>query len=420
MFRRLLVPVLALAAASAIGAGVGIGVWEAKETDEAAATVTTPNQVTSAPAGSNLSINEIYDGASSGVVHITTAAGGQTSPFGSPDGGGATGSGFVIDDEGHVATNQHVVEGVEQVTVRFENGEELTARVVGADPSTDVALLKLDSLPDGVEPLDLGSTESLEIGDLVVAIGSPFGLQGTVTAGIVSALGRELTAPDGFTIDGAIQTDAAINPGNSGGPLLDGQGRVVGINSQIATETGGNVGIGYAVPIETVQEVVRGAAVRSDDRAALPRRSPLRRGQRCRARRGHRRQPGRRRRARAGRRGRRGRGRGDRLRRRASPRRRRARAGRRAGADRQGRRRRDARRDRHARNAAGQLVQRKSRGRSAVRARHIPRPQCLSAFRQPSTSRASSPWFHALKKSACAENWPTEDSSTLAPGAIAG
>ena len=156
----------------------------------------------------------------------------------------------MIDDEGHVATNQHVVEGVEQVTVRFENGE-VHARVVGADPSTDVALLKLDSLPDGVEPLDLGSTESLEIGDLVVAIGSPFGLQGTVTAGIVSALGRELTAPDGFTIDGAIQTDAAINPGNSGGPLLDGQGRVVGINSQIATETGGNVGIGYAVPIET-------------------------------------------------------------------------------------------------------------------------------------------------------------------------
>jgi putative serine protease PepD len=256
MFRRLLVPVLALAAASAIGAGVGIGVWEAKEADEAAATVTTPNQVTSAPAGSNLSINEIYDGASSGVVHITTGSGQQASPFGSPDGGGATGSGFVIDDEGHVATNQHVVEGVEQVTVRFENGEERTARVVGADPSTDVALLKLDSLPDGVEPLELGSTESLEIGDLVVAIGSPFGLQGTVTAGIVSALGRELTAPDGFTIDGAIQTDAAINPGNSGGPLLDGQGRVVGINSQIATETGGNVGIGYAVPIETVQEVV--------------------------------------------------------------------------------------------------------------------------------------------------------------------
>ena len=162
----------------------------------------------------------------------------------------------MIDDEGHVATNQHVVEGVEQVTVRFENGEELTARVVGGGPSTDVALLKLDSLPDGVEPLDLGSTESLEIGDLVVAIGSPFGLQGTVTAGIVSALGRELTAPDGFTIDGAIQTDAAINPGNSGGPLLDGQGRVVGSTRRSRPRPAATSGSG-AVPIETVQEVVR-------------------------------------------------------------------------------------------------------------------------------------------------------------------
>jgi len=254
MFRRLLIPVLALAAASAIGAGVGIGVWEAKDSDEAA-TVTAPNRATSAPAGSDLSIKEIYDRAESGVVHITTSAG-VDSPFAPPDGGGATGSGFVIDDDGHVVTNQHVVEGVERVTVRFANGEESGARVVGADASTDVALLELDEVPEGVEPLDLGSAESLEIGDLLVAIGSPFGLQGTVTSGIVSALDRELTAPDGFTIDGAIQTDAAVNPGNSGGPLLDGQGRVVGINSQIATETGGNVGIGYAVPIETVQEVV--------------------------------------------------------------------------------------------------------------------------------------------------------------------
>ena len=254
MIRRLLIPVLALAAASAIGAGVGIGVWEAKDSNEATATVTAPNRATSA--GNDLSINEIYDRARNGVVHITTSAGGVDSPFAPPDGGNATGSGFVIDDEGHVVTNQHVVEGVERVTVRFADGEESGARVVGADASTDVALLELDNVPEGVEPLELGSAASLEIGDLLVAIGSPFGLQGTVTSGIVSALDRELTAPDGFTIDGAIQTDAAVNPGNSGGPLLDGQGRVVGINSQIATETGGNVGIGYAVPIETVQEVV--------------------------------------------------------------------------------------------------------------------------------------------------------------------
>jgi putative serine protease PepD len=168
----------------------------------------------------------------------------------------STGSGFVIDDDGHVVTNQHVVNGAQNVTVRFSNGTESSARVVGEDPSTDVALLQVDDLPDGVEPLELGSVDSLEIGDLVVAIGSPFGLEGTVTAGIVSALDRELTAPDGFTIDGAIQTDAAINPGNSGGPLLDGQGRVVGINAQIASESGGNEGVGYALPIETAKEVV--------------------------------------------------------------------------------------------------------------------------------------------------------------------
>jgi putative serine protease PepD len=154
-----------------------------------------------------------------------------------------------------VLTNQHVVDNAQSVTVRFPDGEEVGARVVGADASSDVAVLELDSVPSGVTPVELGSSESLEIGDLVVAIGSPFGLEGTVTSGIVSALHRELTAPDGFTIDGAIQTDAAINPGNSGGPLLDGQGRVVGINSQIASSSGGNEGIGYAVPIETAKEV---------------------------------------------------------------------------------------------------------------------------------------------------------------------
>jgi S1-C subfamily serine protease len=116
-------------------------------------------------------------------------------------------------------------------------------------------VLKLNDVPNGLHPLQLGSSTAMKIGDPVVAIGSPFGLQGTVTTGIVSALNRELTAPDGFTIDGAIQTDAAINPGNSGGPLLDGNGRVIGINSQIATQSGGNEGIGYAVPIESAKKV---------------------------------------------------------------------------------------------------------------------------------------------------------------------
>jgi putative serine protease PepD len=179
---------------------------------------------------------------------------GGSDPF-SPQ-GGATGSGFVIDEEGHIVTNQHVVANAQTVEVRFASGEEYRARVVGTDPSTDVALLELQNPPDELTPVELGSAADLEIGDLVVAIGSPFGLEGTVTAGIVSALDRELTAPDGFTIDGAVQTDAAINPGNSGGPLLDGQGRVVGVNSQITSESGANDGIGYAVPAETIRTVV--------------------------------------------------------------------------------------------------------------------------------------------------------------------
>ena len=253
MFRKFLVFFLSIVAASAIGAGAGIGIWEATDDDGATATVVQTAPTRSVAAGTQLSVNEIYQRAKDGVVLVTTNSQAQ-GPFGQ-GGGGATGSGFLIDDEGHVLTNQHVVDNAQSVTVRFPDGDEINARVVGADASSDVAVLELESVPSGVTPLELGSSESMEIGDLVVAIGSPFGLEGTVTSGIVSALHRELTAPDGFTIDGAIQTDAAINPGNSGGPLLDGQGRVIGINSQIASSSGGNEGIGYAVPIETAKEV---------------------------------------------------------------------------------------------------------------------------------------------------------------------
>ncbi len=255
MFRRFLIGFLALTAAVAIGAGVGIGVWEATQSDDEAAETTEASPTTTPVASrdGDLTINEIYERAKDGVVHITTQQG-PSDPF-SPQ-GGATGSGFVIDEEGHIVTNQHVVADAQTVEVRFSNGEEYRARVIGTDPSTDVALLELQSPPDDLTPLELGSAGELEIGDLVVAIGSPFGLEGTVTAGIVSALDRELTAPDGFTIDGAVQTDAAINPGNSGGPLLDGQARVIGVNSQITSESGANDGVGYAVPAETIREVV--------------------------------------------------------------------------------------------------------------------------------------------------------------------
>ena len=163
----------------------------------------------------------------------------------------------MIDNEGHLLTNAHVVEGASEITVKLGASDQTyTAKVVGTDPATDVALLKVDAPADQLHPLALGDSSKVEVGDPVVAIGNPFGLDRTVTSGIVSALQRQIEAPNGFSISHVIQTDAAINPGNSGGPLIDADGRVIGINSQIETGGGGgNVGIGFAVPINTAREV---------------------------------------------------------------------------------------------------------------------------------------------------------------------
>jgi S1-C subfamily serine protease len=159
-----------------------------------------------------------------------------------------------------VLTNAHVVQGADQIQVTLgntDNSEPVSAKVVGKDPSTDVALLQVDAPSDELHPVSFGDSSQLQVGDSVVAIGNPFGLDRTVTTGIVSALQREIKAPNGFTINNVIQTDAAINPGNSGGPLLDADGRVIGINSQIESAGGGgNVGIGFAVPINTARQVV--------------------------------------------------------------------------------------------------------------------------------------------------------------------
>ncbi len=207
---------------------------------------------------STLTIQQIYRRSSPGVVQIVVnqpaTSGGATSPFGTPA-AQVTGSGFVIDSAGHVITNEHVVGGASSATVVFANGEREPARVVGSDASTDVAVVELEHHAHALTPLTLGSASSLQIGDPLLAIGSPFGLQGTVTAGIVSALHRELQSPNHFAIDGAIQTDAALNSGNSGGPLLDSHGQVVGVNSQIQSQSGGNVGIGYAIPIDTAKRI---------------------------------------------------------------------------------------------------------------------------------------------------------------------
>ncbi len=206
-------------------------------------------------------VRDIYASEGRGVAFISAqgVSSQESSPFGTPQEGEATGSGFVVGKDGTILTNAHVVEGAESVTVSFEEGgEEVPAEVKGVDTSTDLAALKIDpSDVEDLEVLPLGDSSKVEVGDPVVAIGNPFGYSRTVTTGIISGLQREITAPDGFQISDVIQTDASINPGNSGGPLLDSNGRVIGINSQIATGGGqGSVGIGFAVPVNTAKKLL--------------------------------------------------------------------------------------------------------------------------------------------------------------------
>ncbi len=198
----------------------------------------------------SLSVNEIYRRSYRGVVDITIT--------GSGVGGSqqAEGSGFVYDTKGHIVTNQHVVDSAQTITVKFWNGATYEATLVGSDATTDLAVIKVDAPASILHPLTLGDSGAAEVGDGVVAIGSPFGLQESVTTGIVSALDREMTAPNNATIGGAIQTDAAVNHGNSGGPLLDMEARVIGVNAQIASDSGGNDGVGFAIPSSTVRQVV--------------------------------------------------------------------------------------------------------------------------------------------------------------------
>lgn len=210
---------------------------------------------------SSLDVSAVYREAGPGVVYVEAQGGTDTSPFGLPSPNEeATGSGVVLDRDGNILTNWHVVEGARSIAVRFsENGELVPAELKGRDPSSDLAIVKVD--PDRVGgrlvPLPLGSSARVKVGDPVIAIGNPFGLSRTVTTGIVSAVQRQIQAPNGFTIPNAIQTDAAINPGNSGGPLLDAEGRVIGINSQIVTGgSRGSVGIGFAVPIDLAKRLL--------------------------------------------------------------------------------------------------------------------------------------------------------------------
>ena len=215
-------------------------------------------------AGGGLGAREIYKRDAPGVVFIRAQTL-RTAPtpfdvFETVQPTVATGSGFVIDKDGLILTNAHVVAAATDIRVTFSDRHTVTARPVGKDPDTDLALLRVDPHGLDLRPLELGDSRTVQVGDPTVAIGNPFGLERTLTTGVVSALQRRLTAPSGFAIDDVIQTDAALNPGNSGGPLLDANGRVIGINSQIATgggdSSGGSVGIGFAVPVNTAKRVI--------------------------------------------------------------------------------------------------------------------------------------------------------------------
>jgi putative serine protease PepD len=233
----------ALAAGALIGAGGGAATYAALSSGNGNTIVRQVTVSDAQPTSSSgsLSVQSIYQLANKGVVEVTAGQG--------------QGSGFVYDGDGHIVTNDHVVDGATSVSVRFWNGKTFDAQVVGTDASTDLAVLKVDAPASNLFPLSLGDSSKLAVGDSVVAIGSPFGLEGTVTSGIVSALHREMTSPNHFAIDNSIQTDAAINHGNSGGPLLNAQGKVVGITSQIESNSGGNEGVGFAIPSNTVSSI---------------------------------------------------------------------------------------------------------------------------------------------------------------------
>jgi S1-C subfamily serine protease len=260
--------VLPLLAAALLGGGVAAAVTAVIADGGGSGTTTTV--IRQAALGSSnrenvengLTPRDIYRRYAPGVVFIRAeVVRRQQSPFDlfpQEQRSEATGSGFVIDKAGDILTNNHVIDGASKVTVQFADKHTVKATVVGRDPSTDLALLRVNGEGLDLTPLPLGSSKDVQVGDPTIAIGNPFGLDRTLTTGVVSALQRHIRAPNGFGIDDVIQTDAAINPGNSGGPLIDAAGRVIGINSQIETGGGsnGNVGIGFAVPIDTAKRIL--------------------------------------------------------------------------------------------------------------------------------------------------------------------
>ena len=267
-------PMLAVIAAGAVAGGV-VGLLVANQSTttkvitETASGDARPGPVPTALSSTKgLTVNQIYKLAGPGVVDIrvnaTASNGGGFFGFGGPSTVQAEGSGFVLDKNGDIVTAEHVVSGAQRISVTFPDGHTAPATTVGTDTGEDVAVIKVSAPASELHPLSTGDSSTLQVGDGVVAIGSPFGLANTVTAGIVSALGRAIQSPNGWTIANAVQTDAAINPGNSGGPLLNSNGQVIGINDQIdtnssnaATGEGSSAGVGFAVPSNTVARIAQ-------------------------------------------------------------------------------------------------------------------------------------------------------------------
>jgi S1-C subfamily serine protease len=243
---------LALGGAAALGKLGGTTTLRELVTEGSSASVEFPR-------AGGLTIGQVFRRSSPGVVQVEARETVPPDPFDPfAETRRSLGSGFVIDTAGHIVTNYHVVQGADAVEVSFSNNESVDARVVGVDPSTDLAVLKVNTPSRGLAPLPLGDSGSVRVGDAVVAIGNPFGYERSVTAGIVSAIGRVLEAPNRLAIDNAIQTDAPINPGNSGGPLLNARAEVIGVNTSIRPADAfseGNVGIGFAIPVDTVRSV---------------------------------------------------------------------------------------------------------------------------------------------------------------------
>ncbi len=260
----------ALLAVGGAGGAATTALFYEPSTPKPVASVTTTSPIASTSSTSNASA--VFNSVKQGVVEITaTSQAGssqsqsqsqEANPFGSPEGQGqqggtqtAAGTGFVVDKQGHIVTNQHVVDGANSIEVAFADGSKTSAKVVGEDPSNDVAVIQVDVDQSKLKPLAWADSSKVNVGDSVYAIGSPYGLEGSFTGGIVSALGRSISSPNNYTISGAIQTDAPINHGNSGGPLLNSSGQVIGINSQIESDSGDNSGVGFAISANNAKSV---------------------------------------------------------------------------------------------------------------------------------------------------------------------